>query len=177
MRHPTLALLLVGVIGLAPASSGQTVAPSPAPAPPGAAPPAPAAPTTTEAADDPGVPATPEVVQQIQTVLAEAVSRFEAKDTAGVLVHVSEEYRTGPFTKPRVRQQLAAMFGVYDVMQARVRIDTVRMVGDHAWVFSTGDVSGRVRWVGAWTPVIGWERELEVARREGGVWRLYGYQQ
>jgi hypothetical protein len=130
-----------------------------------------------ETQDDPGVPAPPEIVQQIQAVVADAVRRFEAKDTAGVLSYVSEQYHTGPFTKPRVRQQLAAMFGLYDTMEARIRVDAVRMVGDHAWVFSTGDVSGRVRWIGGWTPVLGWERELEVARREGGVWRLYGYQQ
>jgi len=58
-----------------------------------------------------------------------------------------------------------------------VKIDDVRLVGDLAWVYSTGDVTGRLRMVGGWVPVLSWQRELEVARRENGRWRLYGYQQ
>ena len=38
-------------------------------------------------------------------------------------------------------------------------------------------VTGRLRWVGGSVPVLSWQRELEVARRENGRWRLYGYQQ
>ena len=62
-------------------------------------------------------------------------------------------------------------------MRARVRIDDVRMVGEVAWVYSTGEVIGRLRVVGGSILVASWERELEVARRENGRWRLYGYQQ
>jgi hypothetical protein len=51
------------------------------------------------------------------------------------------------------------------------------MVGELAWVYSTGEVSGRLRWVGGSVPVLSWQRELEVARRENGRWRLFGYQQ
>ena len=69
------------------------------------------------------------------------------------------------------------MYGVYDEVRARVRVDQVRMVGERAWVYSSGDVSGRFPFLGYWVSILSWERELEVARREGGGWRLFGYQQ
>ena len=94
-----------------------------------------------------------------------------------MLAHVSDRYWTSPLTKPALRAQLTALFQIYEVLQARVGIDEVRLVGEHAWVYSTGEVSGRLPFVGAWMTVYGWEWELEVARRENGVWRLYGYQQ
>jgi len=68
------------------------------------------------------------------------------------------------------------MFALYDAMTVRVRIDTVRMVGDHAWVYSSGELSGHFAWLDRWVSVLSWQRELEVARREDGVWRLFGYQ-
>jgi hypothetical protein len=126
---------------------------------------------------DPGRPAPAEIVVEIRQALDDAVRRFQAMDAAGVLVHVSEQYRTGPLTKRGLAEQLRALFAVHDQLHARVRIDEVRMVGDTAWVYSTGDVTGRVRWVGNSIPVLSWQRELEVARREGGRWRLYGDQQ
>lgn len=50
------------------------------------------------------------------------------------------------------------------------------MVGDLAWVYSSGVVTGRLRLLGGTTPVASWTRELEIARRENGRWRLFGYQ-
>jgi hypothetical protein len=44
-------------------------------------------------------------------------------------------------------------------------------------VYSTGEVSGRLRLLGTPMVFLSWERELEVVRREGGAWRLFGYQQ
>jgi hypothetical protein len=123
------------------------------------------------------VPAPAPVVEELRATLGRAVRRFEARDVNGVLVFVSEQYRTGPMTKSAVRAQLAAMFQIYDAMRAKVRIDEVRMVGEHAWVFSTGEAAGRLPFVGQWITLFWWERELEVARREDGSWRLYGYQQ
>jgi hypothetical protein len=125
----------------------------------------------------PGTPAPPQVVAEIRQVLDAAVARFDAMDEAGVLVHVSEQYRTGALTKAGIAEQLRAVFAIHDRVRARVRIDEVRMVGDVAWVFSSGDVAGRLRLVGGSTPVAAWERELEVVRRENGRWRLFGYQQ
>jgi hypothetical protein len=129
------------------------------------------------ASDPPGTAAPPATVREIQVALQHAIHRFEARDVSGVLAHVSDQYRTGPFTKPGIREQLRAIYGVYDEVRARVRVDQVRMVGEHAWVYSSGEISGRLPVLGYWVSILTWERELEVARREGGGWRLFGYQQ
>ena len=125
----------------------------------------------------PGGAAPARVFHELQTSLDRAVQRFEARDAGGVLAHVSEQYRTGPLTKGGIREQLTAIYAVYDAVRARVRIDEVRMVGEHAWVYTTGEVSGRLPLLGSWVSFLSWERELEVARLEGGAWRLFGYQQ
>ncbi|MGH7319725.1 MAG: hypothetical protein ACRELA_08885 [Candidatus Rokuibacteriota bacterium] len=125
----------------------------------------------------PGIVAPALVIQALRDTLAQAVQRFEARDLAGVLAHVSDQYWTGPLTKATIRAQLLAVFQLYDAVQARVRIDDVRMVGEHAWIYSTGEVSGRLPILGSWMTLYAWERELEVARREGKAWRLFGYQQ
>lgn len=140
--------------------------------PPGA-PPGPAPPP----AGEPGVPAPPEIVAELHQGLAEAIRRFEAMDTEGVLRHVSDRYRSGPLTKRAVREQLRAMFTAHDVVRARVRIDDVRVIGDRYWVYSTGEVTGRLRFIGTPTALLGWEREPEVVWREDGRWRLIGDQQ
>jgi len=139
------------------------------------------------AQDKAGAPATPQavpgssapaqVVSEIQQTLDAALSRFHAMDEAGLLALVSAQYRTDTLTKAGIADQLRAVFTLHDQVRARVRIDDVRMVGEHAWVYSTGQVTGRLRVVGSWILVASWERELEVARREDGRWRLYGYQQ
>ncbi len=125
----------------------------------------------------PGIVAPAPITQELRETLAQAVRRFEARDLAGVLAHVSDQYWTGPLTKATIRAQLLAVFQLYDAVQARVRIDDARLVGEHAWVYSTGEVSGRLPILGAWMILYAWERELEVARREGKAWRLFGYQQ
>jgi len=125
----------------------------------------------------PGSPAPPHVLTEIQQALNAAISRFDAMDEAAVLAHVSAQYRTGTLTKAGIAEQLRAVFTIHDQVRARVRIDDVRMVGELAWVYSTGDVTGRLRFIGGSTPVLSWQRELEVARRENGRWRLFGYQQ
>jgi len=124
----------------------------------------------------PGTAAPAEVVRQLQTEVTAAARQLERRDTEGVLRHVSEQYRTGPFTKPALRSHLQTMFALYDAMKVRVRIDTARMVGDHAWVYSSGELTGHFAWLDRWVSVLSWQRELEVARREDGVWRLFGYQ-
>jgi hypothetical protein len=126
--------------------------------------------------EPPGTAAPAEVVRQLEAGVTAAARQLERRDTEGVLRHVSEQYRTGPLTKPALRAHLQTMFALYDAMKVRVRIDTVRMVGDHAWVYSSGELSGHFAWLDRWVPVLSWQRELEVARREDGVWRLFGYQ-
>ena len=125
----------------------------------------------------PGSPAPPRVVAEIQQAVDAAVRHLDAMDLGGVLALVSDQYRTGTLTKAGIGDQLRAVFAIHDQLRTRVRIDAVRMVGEHAWVYSTGEVVGRVRYLGSTVPVASWERELEVGRREGGRWRLYGYQQ
>ena len=122
----------------------------------------------------PGTPAPTATVSELQQTLAAATARFQAMDSAGVLAHVSDRYRNGPITKASVRDNLLAMFALYDTVRAQVRIDEVRMVDGAAWVYSTGEVTGRLRGIGAWTSVLSWEREPEVARREGAAWKLEG---
>jgi hypothetical protein len=51
------------------------------------------------------------------------------------------------------------------------------MVGELAWVSSSGEILGLVPWLGRWMVFLQWEREPEVARKEGGAWRLFGSQQ
>ena len=153
--------MLAGAVWLATPAAPQSANPTP-PAP---------------SQEPPGTPAPPSLVSELQAELNTAVQQMQRRDTEGVLSHVSEQYRTGPFTKAGLRGQLQTMFALYDTLTVRVRIDMVRMLGDQAWVYSTGEVNGRLQWVGRWVPVLSWQRELEVARRENGVWRLIGYQQ
>jgi hypothetical protein len=120
------------------------------------------------------VPAPEATRRELHQALAAAVERFQALDSPGVLTHVSEQYRNGPFTKPSVREHLQALFTLYDAVRAHVRLDDVRVVGGAAWISSTGEISGRLRGVGVWTSALAWEREPDVARREGGRWRLVG---
>jgi len=184
--------LLAGLAALAVGfRSGRPVAAQPVPAPPSrpkppgapAAPaPGPAAPaprTAPTPAPDPrpGTPAPPAVVEEIRAELAHAVERFQARDAEGVLQHISEEYWTGPLGKRAIRAQLVTLLQIHQQVRARVTLDEVRLVGQHAWVWTSGEITGQLAVVGTWVQLFVWERELEVARREQGVWRLYGYQQ
>ena len=114
------------------------------------------------------------VTREVQQALAAATERFQALDSPGVLAHVSEQYRNGPFTKPALREHLLAMFTLYDTVRARIRVDEVRLVDGAAWVFSTGEITGRLRGIGLWTSALTWDREPDVARKENGAWRLVG---
>ena len=120
-------------------------------------------------------PAAPEVTAELQRAVEHARARFELRDLAGVLTSVSERYRSGGMTKPAVRDQLNGMFALYQQLRARVTVDRVEMVGEDAWVYTTGEVSGRLPIVG-WVTVLTWQGEPEVARREATVWRLFGFQ-
>jgi hypothetical protein len=120
-------------------------------------------------------PAPPELVSELRPVVDHARQRFEARDAAGVLAHVSEQYRSGGLTKADLRQQLLAMFSLYEVLRARVRIDNVRVVDGVVWVYTSGEVTGRLPLMG-WVSVLTWQNEPEVARREEAGWRLFGFQ-
>jgi hypothetical protein len=152
--------LTVWLSGSAPLAAQDRPAPAPVPAPDGL----------------PGYAAPPDVVVEIRQSVDLAVSRFHAMDQAGLLAMVSPYYRTGTLTKAGIAEQLRTIFTLHDRVRVRVRVDDIRMVGDTAWVYSTGEVTGRVRVLGNTIVVASWDRELEVGRRENGRWRLYGYQ-
>src|SRR2546425_679164 len=91
-----------------------------------------------------GAEAPDHVVAEIQQALDDAVRRFDAMDSAGVLAHVSDRYRTSPLTKPLLAEQLRAIFALHDQVRAHVRIDEVRLVGEHAWIYSTSTPCSRL---------------------------------
>jgi hypothetical protein len=140
-----------------------------------------AGPLASEAQDPgkalPGAPASPNVALELQVALTVAIERFQAMDRAAVLSNISNQYRTDSLTKPAIAEQLRVLFALYDRVRAQVRLDEVRTAGEQAWIYSTGEVSGRLRGLGTWMPIYSWKHESEVARREQGVWRLYGSQQ
>lgn len=120
-------------------------------------------------------PAPPEVAVALQRAIEAARQRFEARDLAGVLASVSDQYRSGGLTKPALREQLNAMFGLYQQLRARVTVDRVDIVDGAARVYTSGEVSGRLPIMG-WVTVLVWQGEPEVARREAAGWRLFGFQ-
>ena len=121
------------------------------------------------------VPAAPATVVEVSALVELARQRFVARDAAGVLSHVADNFRSGGLTKPGLRQQLLALYSVYDALAARVHVDRVDVVDGDAWVYTTGEITGRLPFVG-WVTVLSWQREPEVARRHGPVWRLVGFQ-
>ncbi len=92
-----------------------------------------------------------------------------------MLVHLADNYRSGRLTKPDVRQQLLALYSLYDELRARVQVNHVELVDGAVWFYTTGEVTGRLPLVG-WVTVLSWQREPEVARRQGQVWRVVGFQ-
>ncbi|MGH7331930.1 MAG: hypothetical protein ACREKS_04120 [Candidatus Rokuibacteriota bacterium] len=120
-------------------------------------------------------PAPPEVVAELQRSIERARQRLEARDANGVLAYVSEHYRSQGLTKADVGQQLHAMCTLYEQLRARVTIDQARIVDGVVWVYTTGEVSGRLPFVG-WVPTLRWTNQPEVARNEGSAWRLFGFQ-
>ncbi len=51
------------------------------------------------------------------------------------------------------------MFQLYEAVQAQVRIDEVRLMGDQAWIYSTGQVLGLLPWFGSWMTLLDWQHE------------------
>ena len=123
----------------------------------------------------PAVAAPAPVVAELGAAVEQARARFEARDLPGVLASVSDHYRSSGMTKAAVREQLVAMFSVYQQLRARVRLERVHLVAETVWVYTSGEVSGRLPFVG-WVTVLSWQNEPEVARRETAGWRLFGFQ-
>src|SRR6476660_4582725 len=66
-------------------------------------------------------PAPPGTAEELGAVVEQARLRFVAKDAAGVLAHVADNYRSGGLTKPDVRQQLLALHSSCGPVPARAR--------------------------------------------------------
>ncbi len=85
---------------------------------------------------------------------------------------------TRVFTTGTLRPRSSAISGfdrLYEALRARVQVDHVEMVDGDVWFYTTGEVTGLLPLVGRVT-VLSWQREPEVARRQGEVWRLVGFQ-
>ena len=54
-------------------------------------------------------------------------------------------------------------------------VDRVEQVNGATWVYTSGEVAGRLPLMG-WVTVLAWQGEPEVARREAAGWRLFGFQ-
>jgi hypothetical protein len=120
-------------------------------------------------------PAPPGTAEELGALVEQARLRFVARDAAGVLAYVADTYRSGGLTKPDVRQHLLTLYSLHDQLRARVQLDHVEIVDGDVWFYTTGEVTGRLPLVG-WVTVLSWQREPEVARRQGDVWRLVGFQ-
>jgi hypothetical protein len=120
-------------------------------------------------------PAPPGTAEALSAVVEQARLRFVAKDAAGVLAHLADNYRSAGLTKSDVRQHLLTLYSLYEALRARVQVDHVEIVDGDVWFYTTGEVTGRLPLVG-WVTVMSWQREPEVARRQGEVWRLVGFQ-
>lgn len=120
-------------------------------------------------------PAPPGTAEELSALVEQARLRFVAKDPAGVLSYLADNYRSGGVTKADVRQQLLALYSLYEQLRARVQLNHVEVVDGDVWFYTSGEVTGRLPLVG-WVTVLSWQREPEVARRQGDVWRLVGFQ-
>jgi hypothetical protein len=120
-------------------------------------------------------PAPPELIAELQPIIELARRRFDARDAAGVLAHVSEQYRSGGLTKADLRQQILAMFSLYEAIRTNVTINQVQLVDGAVWIYTTGGISGRLPFLG-WVSMLAWQNEPEVVRREEAGWRLFGFQ-
>ena len=92
-----------------------------------------------------------------------------------MLASVSEQYRSAGLTKAGLREQILSMFTLYDTLRVRLTVDRVQLVDGAVWVYTSGEVTGHLRFLG-WMTVLTWRNEPEVARREARSWRLFGFQ-
>jgi hypothetical protein len=134
-----------------------------------------ASPSGTAPAPRVATPAPPGTAEELGALVEQARLRFVAKDAAGVLANIADNYRSSGITKPDVRQHLLAMYSLYEALRARVQLDHVEVVDGDVWFYTTGEITGRLPLVG-WVTVLSWRREPEVARRQGERWRLVGFQ-
>lgn len=115
-------------------------------------------------------------VARLRRLLRAAVRAFEAKDIDAVVAFVSEAYRSGGVTKPLLLVQIQGIFLLYAELRVDLAVRDIRVVGDRAVLTTSGRIRG-TPWIGQGEQVVAeWRDLVEVARREGNRWRLYGDQ-
>ncbi len=114
---------------------------------------------------------------EVRQVIAEGVRAFEAQDLPRLMAMVSGSYRSGPMTKEVIRLQLLGIIQANRELHVALKIHEIRLRGDLAFVRSSGEVTGRPLLWPYRVVILEWEDLVEVGRREGTVWRLYGDQQ
>jgi ketosteroid isomerase-like protein len=112
----------------------------------------------------------------LRWLLRAAVRAFEAKEAQAVMALVSDAYRSGGVTKPLLLVQIQGMFLLYAELRVELAVRDIRVVGDRAVLTTSGRIRG-TPWIGQEEQVVAeWRDLVEVARREGKRWRLYGDQ-
>ncbi len=114
---------------------------------------------------------------EVRQVIAEGARAFEAQDLPRLMAMVSESYRSGPIRKEGIRLQLLGIFHANSEISVSLEIHEVSIRGDLAFVRSSGQVIGRPLFWPYRVVILEWEDLVEVGRREGTAWRLYGDQQ
>ncbi len=114
---------------------------------------------------------------EIRQRIAEGVKLFETEDLPRLMALVSDSYRSGPMTKEAIRLQLLGIFQANRELHVTLKIREIRLRGDLVFVRFGGQVTGQPLLWPYRVVIFEWQDLVEVGRREGTVWRLYGDQQ
>jgi len=114
---------------------------------------------------------------EIRERVAEGVKTFEAEDLPRLMAMVSDGYRSGPMRKEAIRLQLLGIFQANRELHVTLKIREIRLRGDLVFVRFGGQVTGQPLLWPYRVVIFEWQDLVEVGRREGTVWRLYGDQQ
>jgi len=114
---------------------------------------------------------------EIRQRITDGVKAFEAEDLPRLMAMVSDSYRSGLMTKERIRLQLLGIFQANRELHVTLKIREIRLRGDLVFVRFGGQVTGQPLLWPYRVVIFEWQDLVEVGRREGTVWRLYGDQQ
>ena len=115
--------------------------------------------------------------QEVRRAIADGVKLFEAENLPRLMAMVSDSYRSGPMTKEAIRLQLLGIFQANRELHVTLKIREIRLRGDLVFVRFGGQVTGQPLLWPYRVVIFEWQDLVEVGRREGTVWRLYGDQQ
>jgi len=114
---------------------------------------------------------------EIRPLVAAGVALFEAEDLSRLMAMVSDSDRSGPMTKERIRFQLLGIFQANRELHVTLKIREIRLRGDLVFFRFGGQVTGQPLLWPYRVVIFEWQDLVEMGRREGTVWRLYGDQQ